>query len=766
MLSNIAWILCSIAACAPALLMAQGNCVNIAGLWSMDEKATLRCNATVAGQTETTSDPLSASRSVTIVQDSGSCSFNYDPGNIGAGTLIQYARRQVTGNITGNSVTTSGGALIPAAGAQLIESSFQASGSVSGNNMTLSGSGPARIKQTVEGGLVADISCTLTSTATFVRNSPGPAPVPLVLNAASFLTGSVAPGEIVSIFGAQMGPAAGVSGQLNADGRLDTSLAGVTVQFDGIPAPLFYVRSDQINAQVPYATSGKSVTGVKVLYQSATSSESSLPVTLAAPAIFAYSDDGTRAVVLNQSGAFNSATNPAIPGEFITLFATGEGQTNPPGIDGKPADAPYPLPIAPVTLQIDAQNADIQYAGAAPGFAGLMQMNARVPASIAGRGIVPVQLFVGGVSSPRVTMAVQGPSPCAACSDLSITITASPNPVASGGNLTYTIAVRNIGTVASANAVVTDNLPANVTYKSSSSSLLFTRSGNTLTFNLGSLAAGANVVINIVVAAPAVTASTTISNVASVSVAGDPNPANNQTSQTTTVAPGATLSPAISSISPTSATQGQTVSSFTVNGSNFQPASTLSFSGTGIAVNSYSSRMPGQIVSSITLAANAATGPRTVLVTNPDSQQASGTFTVNTPVSLVSVPTLLMPINNAVVKQSDPASGCSANPTRGYGWRILFDWTDSTSPNGIQGYQLYVIDSGAAIPGIDTYVAKSESNEIACNSFVIDQNLQGWQWRVRAQDNRGNYSDWTPWSTFQYAPCRLANGTACYAPTQ
>ena len=125
-----------------------------------------------------------------------------------------------------------------------------------------------------------------------------------------------------------------------------------------------------------------------------------------------------------------------------------------------------------------------------------------------------------------------------------------------------------------------------------------------------------------------------------------------------------------------------------------------------------------------------------------------------------------MPINNAVVQQNDPATGCSLNPTSGYGSRIFFDWTDSTSPNGIQGYQLYFINSRATIPRIDTFVAKSEFIEIECNSFVIDQNLQGFQWRVRAQDNRGNYSDWTPWGTFQYAPCRLANGTACYAPPQ
>ena len=760
MLSKFAPMLC-IAAYTPALLLAQGNCVNVAGDWIMDEKATLKCTATVAGETETTSDPLSASKMVSMVQDSGSCSFRYDPGSLGAGTVVQYARTPVTGNITGNSVTTSGGAFMAAPGAQLIESSFQASGSVSGDNMTLSGSGPARIRQTVEAGLVAEISCTLTSTATFARSPLTPRPMPRVLNGASFLEGSVAPGEIVSIFGAKMGPASGVFGQLDGEGRLDTSLAGVSVQFDGIAAPLFYVRSDQINAQVPYAVAGKSSTRVKVLYQGASSSEATVPVSGTAPAMFSYSNDNTRAVALNQSGAVNSTANPAAPGEMITLFATGEGQTEPAGMEGKPAEAPYPAPTAPVTLQIDGQNAEIAYAGAAPGFAGLMQVNARVPAGISGSGAVPVQLFAGGVASPRITIAVRGQSSCAACADLSVTMTASPSPVASGGNLTYTINVRNIGTTASANAVLTDTLPASATFKSAS--LTFTRSGNTLTFNLGSLEAGANFVLVIVVTAPATGAATTVTNMVSVAVAGDPNPANNQASQSTAVMASTAPAPSISSVAPVSATQGQTISNFTVNGSNFQTASTLSFGGGGISVNSYSLRTQSQMIASITVASNATAGARTVLVTNPDTQQASSTFTVNAATPSVSVPTLVAPLNNGVVQQNDPASGCSLNATRGYGWRAVFDWTDASSPNGIQRYEIYAIHAGAAIAIIDTFVAKSEYVSVACDGYVADQNLQGWQWRVRAQDNRGNFSDWSAWGTFQFAPCRLANGTACYA---
>lgn len=86
----------------------------------------------------------------------------------------------------------------------------------------------------------------------------------------------------------------------------------------------------------------------------------------------------------------------------------------------------------------------------------------------------------------------------------------------------------------------------------------------------------------------------------------------------------------ILSVSPTSGIQGQTISNFTVTGNNFDAGATLSFSGTGIIVNSYSSRTATQIVANIAIASNAPVGPQTVIVTNPDGQQAtkSGAFTV------------------------------------------------------------------------------------------------------------------------------------------
>jgi pimeloyl-ACP methyl ester carboxylesterase len=118
------------------------------------------------------------------------------------------------------------------------------------------------------------------------------------------------------------------------------------------------------------------------------------------------------------------------------------------------------------------------------------------------------------------------------------------------------------------------------------------------------------------------------------------------------ISPGAALAPTISSVLPTSGTQGQTIANFTVNGNNFDPAATLSFGGTGITVNSYSSRTSTQIVASIGISTTAPLGPQDVIVTNPDLQhtQLSNAFTViSAPVPIVSLSTSSLIFPNQAV---------------------------------------------------------------------------------------------------------------------
>lgn len=235
-----------------------------------------------------------------------------------------------------------------------------------------------------------------------------PPAIGYVLHGASGLPQPVAPGEIVILHGVGMGPADLVTARLDQKGLLDTTLGGAQVLFDGKPAPLVFVSATQATAIVPYEVSGSTV--VAVSYGGQASAPLTLPVAVTAPALFAANLAGYgQAAATNEDGSLNSAARPAQTGDVITLFASGEGQTTPAGVNGKLAGNPAPSPLLPVTLTIGGQPAAVLYAGGAPGSpAGVMQINARIPAGITAGDAVPVVLQVGDVPVPQpVTIAVR-----------------------------------------------------------------------------------------------------------------------------------------------------------------------------------------------------------------------------------------------------------------------------------------------------------------------------------------------------------------------
>jgi uncharacterized protein (TIGR03437 family) len=228
-----------------------------------------------------------------------------------------------------------------------------------------------------------------------------------VVNAASMLPGPVAPGEMVSIFGVGIGPVTPAGGSLDGFGLLATELAATKVLFNGTPAPLYYSQDRQINAQAPYEIAGAATTEIEVLFQGESRGKATVVVAASAPGIFTLSAGTGLAVALNQDGSLNSPSAPARQASVVTLYATGDGVTQPASFDGKPATAPFPVPVLPVTLTIGGYPAQILFAGEAPGYAGLLQINARLPGGFAPTGNVPVVLSVGTASSqPGVTIAV------------------------------------------------------------------------------------------------------------------------------------------------------------------------------------------------------------------------------------------------------------------------------------------------------------------------------------------------------------------------
>lgn len=225
-----------------------------------------------------------------------------------------------------------------------------------------------------------------------------------ILNNASYVPGPLAPGEIVAIFGEGIGPDVLATGVVES-GFLTKSLGGVRVLFDDIPAPMVFAWSSQLSAIVPFAVAGKSETRVRVEFDGIRSNEVVLPVAAAAPGIFSFSASGEGlAAIINQDWTINTPANPAPAGSVIVLFATGAGQTSPAGEDGKvnPLVLPLPTPANKVRVFIAGSEAEILYAGNAPGLVhGALQVNARIPANTPAGAFIPLVLEVGGVSSQR-----------------------------------------------------------------------------------------------------------------------------------------------------------------------------------------------------------------------------------------------------------------------------------------------------------------------------------------------------------------------------
>jgi trimeric autotransporter adhesin len=228
-----------------------------------------------------------------------------------------------------------------------------------------------------------------------------------VTSGATNQSGVIAPGEVLALYGAGMGPAQLAQSQL-VNGRVPTTLAGTTVYFNGTAAPVLYTSAGQVGVAAPFGLSGDKA-DVVVTYQGAVSAALSVSVAASAPGIFTLDGSGTgQAAAINPDGGINGPDRPARAGQIVTLYATGAGRMNPAAQDGAPATAPLPLPVLPVALSIGGKSVQPQYAGAATGLlAGVVQVNAEIPTGLTA-GAVPVVLQVGTSSSPNgVTIYVQ-----------------------------------------------------------------------------------------------------------------------------------------------------------------------------------------------------------------------------------------------------------------------------------------------------------------------------------------------------------------------
>jgi uncharacterized protein (TIGR03437 family) len=248
----------------------------------------------------------------------------------------------------------------------------------------------------------------LTIPVSLVVTQSGPT-ITAVTNAASYSPGPVSPGEIVTIFGSDIGPSTLAPLRITDGGTLDTNLGGTQVFFDGYPAPLIYSSATQVSAIVPYEIAGAQTTSMLVQYQGARSANTTVAVLLSLPGIFTIDASGHgQGAIVNQDNTVNSSQNGADPGSVVSIYITGGGPTNPPSVDGTLATDARPTEL-PVKVQIAGEDADVLYAGSAPGEpSGVVQVNARIPADVPRGTNVAVVIIVGSANSqPGVTVAIK-----------------------------------------------------------------------------------------------------------------------------------------------------------------------------------------------------------------------------------------------------------------------------------------------------------------------------------------------------------------------
>ncbi len=230
-----------------------------------------------------------------------------------------------------------------------------------------------------------------------------------IVNAASFTGGAVAPGLIVTIFGTGLGPPALTEATVDAVARaFPTELEGTRVLFDGAAAPLLYVSATQLSAVTPFGVAGRQFTQIEVETRGVRSAPVFMPVAATAPAIFTQSAQGTGpGAILNQNFTVNGPANPAAPGAFVFLFATGGGVVTPAAADGRLAQG-VSSTVAQVTAEVDGQPAEVFYAGGAPDLiGGVLQVNLRLPANLR-PGNLPVVIRAGETASQaQVTVSVR-----------------------------------------------------------------------------------------------------------------------------------------------------------------------------------------------------------------------------------------------------------------------------------------------------------------------------------------------------------------------
>lgn len=243
------------------------------------------------------------------------------------------------------------------------------------------------------------------TSSTFIRNGTAHTtflnPDGYIANVASYITDSTPPGSVFVLFGQNTANKA-VSATTSP---LPTSLLNTTVTVNGELAPLFYVDTGQIDAQMPWDIPGNTVATVVVKNGTSVSNAAAVYVpATGTPGISVYGNN--RAVVVNPDGSVNSGSATASVGDTVVVYFTGGGPVQAAGKLTTGAPSPNGLsPVSgPATITVNGVNAKITYIGLTPGSIGLYQADFVVPN--VPKGTYPVVITIAGTPSNNPVMTV------------------------------------------------------------------------------------------------------------------------------------------------------------------------------------------------------------------------------------------------------------------------------------------------------------------------------------------------------------------------
>jgi len=226
-----------------------------------------------------------------------------------------------------------------------------------------------------------------------------------VVNGASYAA-PVAPGSIADVFGSFYL----TSTSVDSDLPLNTSLQNLSFEFGGTLAPLYFVSAGQANLQVPWELDGQSTATIAATLNGTAGAAQTVNVAAFAPAIFSMNSQGTGpGAILDSSYKLVDSSNPATAGTTIILiYCTGLGAVTNQPLTGSPGPrSPLAETKTTPTVTIGGVTETASFSGLAPGFVGLYQVNALVPAGVASGNAVPVTITIGNVTSNTVTIPVQ-----------------------------------------------------------------------------------------------------------------------------------------------------------------------------------------------------------------------------------------------------------------------------------------------------------------------------------------------------------------------